>query len=189
MVAFFGPAATGFFALAGNLALLVTAMLGTVFLQYFQPGFFASASEDPARRRALARHVDHVAAAYTVMALIGLVAVRMVAPLLIGSLIGENYRPALAWLIPAGGFAVAVATGLFFHSLLLAGKRERACGRVDLTSALVLVAGSLGAASAGESWFLRWLTLTPVIPWIVNRPLARRCFFTPASADAPGSDR
>ena len=188
MVLFFGPTATGFFALAGNLALLVTAMLGTIFLQFFQPGFFASASEEPAQRSALARRVDQVALASALIALFGLAAVRLVAPYLIGSFISENYRPALEWLIPAGCFAVAVATGLFYHSLLLAGKRERTCGRVELTAAAVLVAGSLAAASAGELWFLRWLTITPIIPWIVNRPLARRYFFTPASADEPATD-
>jgi hypothetical protein len=189
MVLFFGPAKTGFFAMAGNLALLVTAMLGTIFIQYFQPGFFAAASEEPAQRRALARRVDQVALAYALTALVGLVAVRLVTPYLIGLLIGENYRPALGLLIPAGCFAVAVATGLFYHSLLLAGKRERACGPVELTAAVVLVAGSLTAAAAGEPWFLRWLTMTPIIPWIVNRPLARRHFFTPASADGPATDR
>jgi hypothetical protein len=42
---FFGPAETGYFVLAGNLAVLVPSMLGTVFLQYFQPGFFAARSE------------------------------------------------------------------------------------------------------------------------------------------------
>ena len=188
MVLFVGPAKTGFFAMAGNLALLVTAMLGTIFLQFFQPGFFASASEEPAQRRALARRVDQVALAYTLIALVGLVGVSLVAPYLIGSFISESYRPALAWLIPAGCFAVAVATGLFYHSLLLAGKRERTCGRVELTAAAVLVAGSLAAASAGELWFLRWLSITPIIPWIVNRPLARRYFFTPASADEPATD-
>jgi hypothetical protein len=189
MVLFFGPARTGLFAMAGNLALLVTAMLGTIFIQYFQPGFFAAASEEPARRRALARHVDQVALAYTLTALVGLLAIRLVTPFLIGSIIGENYRPALDLLVPAGCFAVAVATGLFFHSLLLAGKRERACGHVELTAAAVLVTGSLAAAGAGELWFLRWLTVTPIIPWIINRPVARRHFFTPASAEEPAPVR
>ncbi len=183
MVLFFGPARTGFFAMAGNLALLVTAMLGTIFIQYFQPGFFAASSEDPGPRRALARRVDRVALAYVLLSLAGLAALRLVAPLLIGTLIGENYRPALEYLIPAGGFAIAISTGLFYHSLLLAGRREPACGPVELTTAGVLVAGGLAAAGLGETWFLRWLTFTPVLPWIVTRPLARHFFFKPGSAD------
>jgi hypothetical protein len=60
---------------------------------------------------------------------------------------------------------------------------------VELTAAAVLVTGSLAAAGAGELWFLRWLTVTPIIPWIINRPVARRHFFTPASAEEPAPVR
>jgi hypothetical protein len=102
---------------------------------------------------------------------------RGIAPLLIGPLIRENYRPAVGLLLAAGCSALALTTGQFYHALLLAGKRERSCGPVDLTSAGVLLVGTLAAAACGEQWFLRWLMISPLVPWAINRPLARRYFF------------
>ncbi len=180
MALFFGPAETGFFVLAGNLAILVPSMLGTISLQYFQPGFFASASEKPNQRRDLARRVDRVALGHAAVSLAGLATLRLIAPLLIGPLIHEHYRPALGLLLASGCFGLSVTTGQFYHSLLLAGKRERACGPVELTAAAVLVAGGIGAAVCGEAWFIRWLLASPAIPWVINRPLARRYLFRPA---------
>jgi hypothetical protein len=109
----------------------------------------------------------------------GLAGLHFVAPLLVGPLIRESYRPALVFLLPAGAFALAITTGLFYHTLLLAGKREAACGPVELTAAGVLIAGSVGAAAIGQQWFLRWMLVSPLVPWLVSRPLVRR-YFLPA---------
>jgi hypothetical protein len=177
---FFGPTQTGYFVLAGNLAMLVPSMLGTILLQYFQPGFFAAASDDPQDRIRLARRVDVVALGHAALTLAGLAALRGISPWFIGPLIRENYRPALTLLLAAGCSTLAITTSQFYHSLLLAGKRERACGPVELTAAVVLVAGGLTTAAFGESWFLRWLLVSPIVPWVVNRPLARRYLFRPA---------
>jgi O-antigen/teichoic acid export membrane protein len=177
---FFGPVETGYFVLAGNLATLVPTMLGSIAVQYFQPGFFAVACETRQDRQNLARRVDQVAFGHAVLTLAGLAALRGIAPWLIGPLIRENYRPALDLLLAAGCSTLAVTTGQFYHSLLLAGRRERACGPVELTAAAVLIAGGLTSAICGESWFLRWLVVSPLVPWVINRPLARRHLFRPA---------
>jgi hypothetical protein len=186
----FGATTAGYFTLAGGAALILPAVLGTVFLQYFQPGFFAD-GDDPApeARARLARRVDAVAAAYTAAALLALALLVAVSPLLVGPLISENYRAALGWLLPAGCFGLATGTGLFYHSLLLAGRRERACAPADLTAAVVLVAGGVVAAGLGENVFRGWLIATPVVPWLVNRPLARRYYFKPAANPAPAPAR
>jgi hypothetical protein len=178
---FFGSTQTGYFSLASSLATLIPSILGTILLLYFQPGFFAAASETPAEREQLARRVDQVALLHLALALGGLLALNAVAPLLVGPLLAETYRPALALLLPAGCFTLAVTTGFFYHALLLAGKREPACGPTELTAAGILVAGGALAAAVGETWFLRWLLATPAVPWLVNRTLARRYFFRPAA--------
>lgn len=175
MALFFGPAETGYFSLAANLATLIPSMLGTIFLQYIQPEFFAAESATPADRAALARWADRVALLHAAVAIAGLLALRLIAPYLIGPLIKAAYTPALPWLVPAGCFMLAITSGIFFHSMLLAGRRERACGPVDLTAAAVLVAGGFSSAAlGGEAWFVRWLVVSPLVPWLVNRPLARR---------------
>ncbi len=187
--AFFGADATGYFVLAGNLAALVPSMLLTILLQFQQPVFFSLASEDPGPRRELARRVDRTALAHAALTLAGLVALRLVAPALIGPLISARYAAAIPWLLPAGCAVLAVSSGGFYHSLLLAGRRERACGPVELTAAAVLIAGALATAAVGELWFQRWLLFSPVVPWLVNRPFARRYFFRPAAGPAPAPGR
>ncbi|MDR2675671.1 MAG: hypothetical protein LBC18_12655 [Opitutaceae bacterium] len=175
MAGFFGAERAGFFTLAGNVSLIVTSMLGVVFVQYFQPSFFAAPAVTAAGRRALAGRVDRVAAGYLACALAGLGALHAAAPFLTGPLIAETYRGALGMIVPAGCFMAALLTAQFFHILLLAGRCERACGAVDLTGAAVLVGGGIAAAAlGGETWFLRWLLVTPAIPWLLNRPMARK---------------
>jgi O-antigen/teichoic acid export membrane protein len=177
VAAFFGPLSAGYFTLASNLSIIVTGMLSMVFVQFFQPSFFAAASEEPSARQELAQRVDRVAAGYWGLAILGIVLLHLAAPLLIGRLISENYRGALGWLLPAGGFGIAMSTGQFFHVMLLAGKREKGCGPVDFTAFALLAAGCLIAAFTGEEWFWRWLTVSPLMPWIVNRSLARHHYF------------
>jgi len=182
---FFGSLDAGYFTLASNLAIIVTGMLSVVFVQFFQPSFFAAASEEPSARQKLAQRVDGVAAGYWGLAMLGILLLHLAAPLLVGRLISENYRGALGWLLPAGAFGIALSTGQFFHVMLLAGKRERGCGPVDFTAFSLLAAGCLVSSLAGEEWFWQWLTVSPLVPWLVNRPLARHYYFlaspTPAT--------
>lgn len=175
---FFGNEAAGFFTLAGNIAIIVTSMLGIMFVQYWQPAVFAMRSQTAGERRALASCVDIVAVTYALCGLAGLGFLHVIAPWLTGPVIGEKYAGALGMIAPAGCFGIAVVTGQFFHMLLLAGHRERACVAVDLSGAVVLVAGGVIAACAGgETWFWRWLLVTPVVPWLLQRTLARRALF------------
>ncbi|MGC4073689.1 MAG: oligosaccharide flippase family protein [Nibricoccus sp.] len=181
VAAFFGSAAAGYFTLASNIAVIVTGMLGVVFVQYFQPGIFAKAGNAATSREDLVRHVDHIAGLYWITALLGIVLLHYSTPWLVGRLIGANYEPALDYILGAGCFGIAMFTGQFFHTLLLAGHRERACGPVDLAAFAVMICGGLISAwLGGEIFFLRWLLVTPLIPWLINRSMARRYFFKPA---------
>ena len=181
VAACFGAATTGYFVLAGNIAMIVAALLGIIFTQYFQPEFFAAPTATDSDRRALARQVDLVALGYCGSALVGLTALHLIAPWLVGSLINENYRPALPYIMPAGFFLTALMTLSFYHSMLLAAKRERACAPVDLSSYGVLALGCITAAVfGGETWLQRWLLAAPAVPWLLNRPMARHYLFIPA---------
>ena len=181
LAAFFGTATAGYFVLASNIALIAAALLGTIFTQYFQPGFFAAPNRTDSDRRGLAGHVDFVALGYCASALTGLGLLRYVAHWLVGSLISENYRPAIPYIMPAGFFLTAMITSSFYHFMLLAGQREKACAPVDLSSAGVLALGCIAAAAlGGETWLQIWLLATPLVPWLINRPLARHYLLKPA---------
>ncbi|MFT3868297.1 MAG: oligosaccharide flippase family protein [Nibricoccus sp.] len=173
---FFGQEKAGYFTLAGNLTQIATSMFSLVVVQYFQPGLFAMYGEQSEQRRLLARRLDLIAAGFCLCSLAGVVALHLIAPWLVGPLINEKYRPALGAIMPAGFFSVAILTAQFYHTLLLAGRRERACGPVDVTNALLLTAGGLIGAIFGERYFFDWLLISPLLPWLVTRQLARRYY-------------
>jgi hypothetical protein len=177
VAAFFGPTEAGYFTLAGGAAVVLVAALGAVFVQYFQPGIFALGDRSAgAERVAVARRVDQVALAFAGVGIVAVGTLALVSPWLVGPLISEKYRAALPWIFPAGCFGVATITTVFYQSLLLAGRREAACAPVELATAAMLVAGCVGSAALGPEWFARWLIMTPLVPWLLTRPLARRFF-------------
>jgi hypothetical protein len=186
---FFGNVEAGYYTLMGGAAVIVTSMLGTIMIQYLQPGLFALGDGLAATKSTLARRTDLAALSYAGLAGAALVGLNALAPLLVGSLISPVYRDALHWLLPAGCFAIATMTAIFYHVMLLAGGREKACGPVDLTSAGILAAGCLAGAVAGQVWLTRWLLVTPLIPWLLTRTLARYYFFKPGAGPTPAPGR
>ncbi len=175
---FFGDVEAGYFMLASNMVLIVPTIIGTIFIQMFQPGFFAlgdSGNHDASLQ--LARRVDRVAAGFGVISIVGILLLHLVMPWLVGPLVHETYGASLAWIVPVGCFSVATITGQYYHSMLLAARKERACAPVDLTAASLLIMGSTLAALAGRSIFMQWLMITPLIPWLVTRSLARHYYF------------
>lgn len=185
---FFGEVQAGYFTLASG-ALALPATLGAVLMQYFQPGLFVLGDGPASARPALARRVDLLALVHALGSLAALGVLVGAGPSLIGTLISPRYRDALVWLLPVGCFGTATITGVFYHTLLLAGRRERACGPVDLTHAALLAGGSLAAAMGGLVWFERWLLVTPLVPWLVTRPMARHYLFKPDAGPAPAPGR
>lgn len=185
---FFGEVQAGYFTLASG-ALVLPATFGAVLMQYFQPGLFTLGDDSAALRPTLARRVDLLALVHALGSLAALGMLVGAGPYLIGTLISPRYRDALEWLLPVGCFGTATITGAFYHTLLLAGRRERACGPVDLTNAALLAGGSLIAAIVGLEWFKRWLLIAPLVPWLVTRPMARRYLFKPDAVPAPAPGR
>lgn len=177
---FFGTETAGYFTLAGNIGVILPAMLGLVMLQFFQPVWFEAAHASRPERLALLRSVDRVALAYTVVALALVGGLHAGMPLLIGPLVSVQYTPATAFVLVTGFFTASITIGTFYHTLLLAAKREPACTTADLGGAACLMAGSILSAAAGLDWFKGWLVLTPLVPWLLNRTLARRALLAPA---------
>ena len=185
----FGEKEAGYFTLAGGAVMIMTSMLTTVLIQYLQPGLFSLGDGPAADRTALARRVDIMALFYTGTGLAGVTALTWIAPWLIGPLISPAYRDSLGWFFPAGCFGLATSLGIYYHTMLIAGRRERACGPVDLTTAAILAAGCLVAAAAGLTWLTRWLMVTPLVPWLIARPMARHYLFRPAADPGPAPGR
>ncbi|MCC6414708.1 MAG: hypothetical protein IT582_02210 [Opitutaceae bacterium] len=171
----FGSVETGFYTLAGNIAVIGPILVGAVLKQLFQPGLFTLGDRaDPESLRVLRRRVDLLAAAFALLAIAGVLLLDLVMPWLVGPLVDQRYSAALHWIAPAGFFSTAVITGQFYHLLLLAVRREQDCARVDLTGAAVLIGGGIITASCGRHAFTLWLWWSPLLPWLLNRTLARR---------------
>ncbi len=177
---FYGVEAAGYFALAANIALILPSMLGTVMLQYLQPAWFTAFDGSIVARRQLLKRADRAALLYAGIALGFTALLQWLMPLLIGPLVSIRYAAAATLVLPAGCFAAAITTGYFYHTALLAVRREQACGPADLSGATCLIAGSLLGALAGWEWFTRWLICAPLVPWVVNRTLARRALLRDA---------
>ena len=171
----FGSETAGQFTLAGNIALIIPAVLGAIFLQYCQPGFFSIVdSGEPGARLRLGRYVDRVVLLLGTASLAGLAALRFVSPWLVGWLIDEKYVRALDWIIPAGCFGLAVIMAQFYHVMMVAIRRERACAPVDLGTAAFLLLGGVAAAWQGPVFFQRALLASPLVILLLTRLLARR---------------
>ncbi|MDI1247856.1 MAG: hypothetical protein PSV13_03140 [Lacunisphaera sp.] len=171
---FFGAETSGYFTLAGNIGLILPAMLSLIMQQYHQPGWFAADHASRSERLALLRRIDRTALLYTALALGLTGALQAGLPLLVGPVIGIKYQAATGFVLATGFSTTALSLCSFYHLLLLSARREAACTRTDLSGALCLVAGSVVAAAAGVEWFKRWLLVAPLVPWLVNRSLARR---------------
>jgi hypothetical protein len=184
---FFGMEEAGYFALAGNIALVVVSVLYAVVQQFVQPRLFALASTKTATPMHLAHITDAVSLGFTVIGIAGLLACSALAPLLVGSFIGPHYASAIRWLMPAGCYHLALLGPTFSHLLLLATKRERACGPPELSAAVVILVGALGTAAFGVETFRWFAVLSPVIPWLTTRPLTQRALAKTESVDHPAS--
>ena len=120
---FYGTETAGYVTLAVNIAAIIPSVLGTMLLQYFQPGWFALGDAGAGSIR-LKRATDRVAAGYVVAALTLSALLHFLMPMLVGPLVGERYAAAASLILPLGCFATAIMTGTFFHALLLALRRE-----------------------------------------------------------------
>lgn len=174
VAAFYGAEAAGYFTLAGNIGAILPSMMGLVMLQFLQPLWFNCGYDSLAERRALLRKVDRAALLFTALAVGLLVGLQAAMPHLIGPLVSTRYEPAAGFVLATGFFATGLTIATFYHTLLLAAKRETACSAADFGGAACLMSGCIIGAKAGPEWFKGWLMLAPLVPWLVNRSLARR---------------
>lgn len=171
---FFGAEEAGYFVLAGNIALVAVATLYAVVQQFFQPRLFALPAATDEDMRRLMRTADWLAAGFVAAAAVGIALLTFLMPWLVGTIVGPRYAAAAAWVPAAGGYHVAVLVPAFFHLMLLAGKRDAKCGPAEISAALVVLLGGLLAASAGIEAFRWFASASPLLAWIVARPIARR---------------
>jgi len=174
-----GAEPAGYFTLAGNVGLILPTILAAVLGQFRQPHWYATDTGDPAALARLRRDVDRVAAGFTAGALVLSALLHLAMPRLIGPLVDARYLPAVDYVFATGAATTALLVAGYFHTLLIAARREDACLVPDLTGGVVFFAGSLAAAGTGLAVFKTWLALSPLVPWVVNRTLAHRALARP----------
>ncbi len=171
----FGAESAGYFTLGANVGGILPTMLGMALMQFQQPQWFAAAANDSAdARRRLFRTIDRQALGFTAASVLAAALVQAIMPVLIGTLVGARYANASAFVLAAGCAATALIIGSFYHTGLIAVHRERACTAADLSGATLLAIGALVSARIGMDWFVRWLVVSPLVPWLVNRRVAWR---------------
>lgn len=169
---FFGADEAGYFALAGNMALVVVSTLYAVVLQFVQPRLFALPAGTAEERRALVRLTNRLAAGFTVAGVAGLALLTVLMPWLIGPVVSATYAPAANWVLAAGCFHLALLVPQFFHLQMLAARRESDCGPAEIAAAAALLIAAVLAAAGGTEWF-RWFAIgSPLLAWLVARPIS-----------------
>ena len=84
----------------------------------------------------IARRCDRVTLLFVALALLGVGALHLIGPYLVGTLVGESYAPAMSMLMPVGMAAVALQINQF-QFLLLQGQQKSA----SMVRVMVVVAG------------------------------------------------
>jgi hypothetical protein len=170
----FSAETAGYFNLAVNIGSIIPAIMGSILLLYFQPQWFSANPVTAAGRRKLLAAVDRVALTYTMLAVVAALGLHGCMPWLVGSVVNGRYAAATSFVFVAGCWSAATVVGSFFHAMLLAARREQACTAADLSGTACLMFGAVFSACAGLDWFRYWLLLSPLVPWVVNRSLARQ---------------
>jgi len=169
---FFGANEAGYFVLAGNVALIVVSTLYAVVLQFFQPRLFAYAETSAGDAARLTRVTDAMGLGFTLLGVTGVVVLRTLMPSLVGTLIAPQYADATQWLLAAGCFHLALLVPTFFHLLLIAARREAACGPAEIATAIVLLAAGVTTAAVSADVFRWFAVASPAVAWLVARPIA-----------------
>jgi O-antigen/teichoic acid export membrane protein len=179
--ALFGEEQAGFFMLASNIVMIIPTLIGTLLLQLFQPDLFALGDRQDSQSPALLmRKVDHLVAGLVTLSLCGVFGLHLIMPSLTGWLINETYLPARQWIVPAGCAGISLMMGNYYQSMLMAGKKEKACGPVTYCGAIVFIGGSVAAGLGGRFAFMIWLTATPLVLGLLTRYVSRRYFLSAA---------
>jgi hypothetical protein len=153
----------GYFTLAGNLAFVLPNVLSAALSQFLYPRLFARARLTEATSSTTwLRPVEGTVAAFALVALVGTLALHLIAPRLIGVLIHPDYAGALPYLIANGGYATALALGHFYQLPSIAASRPAAAGRAMLGLVIILALGGGLTASLSPAAYLLWLTLSPL---------------------------
>jgi O-antigen/teichoic acid export membrane protein len=168
----FDDTLAGFFTFAGNIGAIPAAILGGIFVQYFQPGIYRKADASRVELHDVLRRIDLISLALVLSGVAAVLITAAVCPLLLGTLIDMRYAPALEWVLPTGCFGVTVAAAQFYHIVLLAFREERKCMHVDLTVAAVLIAAAAISAYASPRAFWWTLTASPICVFLVARTAA-----------------
>jgi O-antigen/teichoic acid export membrane protein len=171
----------GYFVLAGNLSLVVSATLGGIVFNYTFPSLFAAAREGADAQRLL-RMTNRAVLGVMAGTQAGLLALRWIAPWLLGVIIHPRYADAIDWLVPTGGAALAATTTQFYHNVLIARRRESDCLRLSIFSAALRLVMMAAASQVSVGGFRAALIALPWVSVIFEAWYVQRRVRSPAAA-------
>lgn len=172
---FFGSSEAGLLGIAANLTAMVPAIAIQGMMQWIFPRIFLMS--DKAKTRDDWRHIalrcDQATGVFLVLTILGIVALKLIAPFLVGWLIGEDYVPAFEMLIPVGFAMVAAQVNQFYYLLLQGQHNSAGMVKVMLTVSGVKTGGSIIAASISWAAFEWWMIASLFISGILGRMMIR----------------
>lgn len=176
---FFGEKQAALFSLASMLSSYVPNLVLATLMQVVFPKIFRRSDQaaTPAEWRAIARSCDQANWAFIGLAVAGLLGLAWQGHILVESVIGKKYGPAMHLVIPAG-MAILASQANQFQFLLLQG-RHNSLGMVKVTLVLAAVKtlGSVVAAAISWEALEIWLVASLFICVLAGRQMIRHYAF------------
>ena len=174
-VSFFGSSEAGLLGIAANLTAMVPAITVAGMMQWIFPRVFQMS--DKAKTRDDWRHIalrcDQATGVFLVLTVSGIFALKLIAPFLVGWLIGEDYVPTFEMLIPVGFAMIAAQVNQFYYLLLQGQQNSAGMVKVMLSISGVKTIGSIIAASISWAAFEWWMIASLFISGILGRIMIR----------------
>lgn len=176
---FFGEKQAALFSLASMLSSYVPNLVMATLMQVVFPRIFRRADQagTPAAWGAIARDCDRANWAFIGLASAGILLLAWQGHILVESVIGAKYRPAMHLVFPAG-MAILASQANQFQFLLLQGQHNsQGMVKVTIVLAVIKTLGSLVAAAISWRALEIWLIASMFICALLGRQMIRHFAF------------
>ena len=170
---FFGEEQVVYFSFALAIGSIVPMVLVGALMQFFFPIIFRQSdlARTEADWRRIAKRCDQITFGFLGISLLGLSAVHLLAPHLVGSLIASKYALALPMIVPAGMVMVNAQIHQFYYLLLQGQHNSAGMVRVIMVVAAIKTVGGIVAGAISFQAFLTWLATSALLGGWIGRQM------------------
>ncbi len=173
---FFDAAQVGYLDAALKLGGIAPTLAAGALMQWIFPKVFQRADHSHGNLawQDVRRDCDRVTGVFVLVAVAGVTLTHGLAPWLVGTLVSDQYTPALSMVFASGFILINASINQFYYLVLQGQQNSRDMVKVMLLLALVKTAGGVICASISWSAFILWPIGNVVLSWLLGRWLIQR---------------